>query len=220
MAADAGGFLLVNVMTTHAAMFGVDGVHRALKGNSLALVASRKCVTLDAGCHAFVMAGTAGRVEVFVTQMRKGNRIELARSYVMFLGTEQNEVGLSAIQPLGIFDPSNLHLSLEVVASRAFDWTGIRYVGMAAHASPVRRRRQGRHVVVSLGKMTVPASGFLTLGVVRLFRFFVVLVMATGALLSQAFNVPVMEGPIEPHGQAGRDELDVSPVTVPADRWA
>jgi hypothetical protein len=68
--------------------------------------------------------------------------------------------------------------------------------------------------------MAVAASGLFALGVVGLFGFLVVFVVALLTLLSQVFNVPVVKRSVESHGLARRNQVRATQVTVPADRRA
>ncbi len=124
-------------------MIGVDVMHRPLQGHSFGVIAPGKGVTVTARRHVIVVACAASRVGVLVLHVREGNRVEGAAIELVFGGPQQHEVGLFPIQPPGLFGLGDLHLTLEVVASRALGRAGIGLAfHMASEASPVGRLRQ------------------------------------------------------------------------------
>jgi hypothetical protein len=72
---------------------------------------------------------------------------------------------------------------------------------------------------VWLGKVTITASGLLSFGIVELFRFLVVLVMAALALVADPPNMAIMERSVETDGRPRRNEQGTSSMTVSADGW-
>lgn len=195
-------------------------MHGPLQGHTQALLASGEGMAFIARCHALVVARAACAVEVLVSDVREGNRIELARGELLCVGLQEPEIRLIALESFGLVDSRYLCLPLGIVTARTIGGTGIGHVRMATDALPMGGLRQRRHVVYSLGKMAVSTGGFFALGVEELFRFLVVFVVATFAFVAHAFDMTVVKRTVETDEAAGGNELGPSLMAVSAKRRA
>jgi hypothetical protein len=107
-----GPVLFLPVVAAHTTVVGAHVMHRPLERHAVGLLVPLERVALDASADGCVMTSPAGFLEVLVVYVRKGNGVHLRFIEIGFGGMEQDEVGLTPFETLGVRDSDDLPLSL------------------------------------------------------------------------------------------------------------
>jgi hypothetical protein len=127
----------VDIVTTYAAVLRAHIVHRLLQRHAAAFLVSLERMTLSTRIHIRVMARSAGFMKILVADVRKRNRVELGLVELVARSMEQNKVGLSPFESLGIFDSRDSALGLGGMTSGACDGACLGHDGVAIDTRPV-----------------------------------------------------------------------------------